>query len=471
MNFSEVLGASLGGGDGGAAVAWAGDGRLVAWPSPPSRLQVRDSATLQVIATFNCADAVQEIAWAPDSQYLLSVSYKRGIVEVWAVGDPGWRCRVEGGSGGVIAAQWSPDSRHVLITAEFYVRVRVWSLVRGESVCCVARPKRGVAGGLFQPWGFLVVAQRKDCRDYLTIYETQDWTLVKTFPVCTRDLVGVAWGCLSPTHTPGHPTGHPRGHPSEGSLLIVWDSNLDYNLALYSLSGHCLGSYSAYDMALGVSDCALSPSRQFLAVSSHDHKVRLLSYPPQSGSRVTPPLPSPPPPPPPASVWCTRKVEHTTQDSPQLLPQHATPPSPPSPWSTTPPKTAPPQPPPRQAPMVAFSSDGRYLATRRLDMPCAVWIWDISSISLKAVLVHEDSVKDLAWDPKSSRLALVTGGCHVFFWSPLGTVAVAVPSGPHLRLGGLRWHPFGRCLLVYDRKHLSVCFLNHPHPPTTSKNP
>ncbi|XP_063853440.1 WD repeat-containing protein WRAP73-like isoform X2 [Scylla paramamosain] len=311
MNFSEIL-TSCGGARGGA-VAWSPDGRLVAWPSSPTRLQVRDSASLQVLVTFTCVDAVQEVLWAPDSQHLLSASYKRGMVEVWAVGDPGWRCRVDGGSGGIIAALWSPDSRHILTTADFYVQLTVWSLVSRDT-CCVRRPKAVVGGAVFSPSGsYLVVAERRDCRDYLALFETQDWTLVKSFQVCTRDLVGVSWG--------GHTPSHPRPQTNTGSILAVWDSPLQYKVALYSLSGYCLGCYSAYEWALGVTGCLWSPSGQFLAICSCDDKVRLLSYPP-AGSRLSFSSPPPSPPPPPLPVSFTRrpvqKLLAMLQPSPQL---------------------------------------------------------------------------------------------------------------------------------------------------------
>lgn len=58
-----------------------------------------------------------------------------------------------------------------------------------------------------------------------------------------------------------------------GSILAVWDGVLEYKVALYSMSGHCVGWYSAYSLALGVSGCVWSPSGQFLAVSSCDNKV------------------------------------------------------------------------------------------------------------------------------------------------------------------------------------------------------
>ena len=37
--------------------------------------------------------------------------------------DPAWRCKVEEGGAGLIKVRWAPDSRHLLTTAEFYVRV------------------------------------------------------------------------------------------------------------------------------------------------------------------------------------------------------------------------------------------------------------------------------------------------------------------------------------------------------------
>ncbi|KAK8379396.1 hypothetical protein O3P69_019357 [Scylla paramamosain] len=77
----------------------------------------------------------------------------------------------------------------------------------------------------------------------------------------------------------------------------------------------------------------------------------------------------------------------------------------------------------------------------------------------------------MAWDPRSSRLALITGTSHLYFWSPLGTVVVAVPNGPHLHLTSLRWHPFGKCLLANERKHLSVCFLDPPRQPSLKPLP
>lgn len=72
---------------------------------------------------------LQVLEWAPDSCYLLTANYKRGVVEVWSVNDPDWRCKIDEGTAGLIKVCWAPDSRHILTTAEFHVSYKVlWFL-------------------------------------------------------------------------------------------------------------------------------------------------------------------------------------------------------------------------------------------------------------------------------------------------------------------------------------------------------
>lgn len=465
MNFSEVLRVS-GGGPGGAGVAWSPDGRLVAWPAAPARLEVRDTATLQVLVTFTCVDAIQEVEWAPDSCYLLTACYKRG--------------KVEEGAAGLVKARWAPDSRHILTTAEFYLQISIWSLVN-KSIAYIRQPKGVPQGVSFSPGGeYLVVAERREGKDSLSLFETTSWQIVKNFPVCTKNLAGVLWAgsITSPstatTSTPSAMT---------GGVLAVWDSPLQYLVALYSMSGHCMARFSAYEMALGVWDVGWAPSGQFLAITSFDNKIRLLNHltwgvvaefphtttitttSSTSTSSATvyreakTPLTGYP-----ATLACARGLPtpltsvayHEETSRPITL---ATQPS-------QPPAQA-----PRSPPALAFSRDGRYLATRRWDMPGVVWVWDVGRVCLKAVLVQEEAVKDMAWDPRHTRLALCTGGPHLYLWTPLGTVAVTVPHAPHLCVSALRWHPFGRSLILNGKTHLSVCFLDPPRAPLQPPRP
>eukprot|EP00118_Oscarella_pearsei_P013053 m.100881 g.100881 ORF g.100881 m.100881 type:complete len:65 (+) comp37100_c0_seq15:49-243(+) len=53
--------------------------------------------------------------------FILCAMLKRGIIQVWSLEKPDWRCKIDEGSSGLTAAKWSPNSRHILTTAEFNV--------------------------------------------------------------------------------------------------------------------------------------------------------------------------------------------------------------------------------------------------------------------------------------------------------------------------------------------------------------
>jgi len=41
--------------------------------------------------------------------------------KVWSLEQPAWTCKIDEGSAGLIDVCWSPDSRHILTTADFHV--------------------------------------------------------------------------------------------------------------------------------------------------------------------------------------------------------------------------------------------------------------------------------------------------------------------------------------------------------------
>lgn len=137
----------------------------------------------------------------------------------------------------------------------------LWSLVN-KSISYIKYPKlTHMQDGLdFTGDGkYMALAERRDCRDFVSIFDCSQWQLVKNFPVETKDLAGLSW---SP----------------DGKVLCVWDSCLDYKVLLYSMDGRSVASYSAYEHALGVKCVRWSPSSQFLAIGSYDQKIRVLNH-------------------------------------------------------------------------------------------------------------------------------------------------------------------------------------------------
>jgi hypothetical protein len=63
-------------------------------------------------------------------------------------------------------------------------------------------------------------------------------------------------------------------------------------------------------------------------------------------------------------------------------------------------------------------------------------------------------VKELRWDPSQPRLAAVTSGPALYFWTPLGALVGRVPPVSRGEMAGLlevRWNPRGGALALSNR--------------------
>ena len=109
-----------------------------------------------------------------------------------------------------------------------------------------------------------------------------------------------------------------------------------------------------------------------------------------------------------------------------------------------------------------WSSCGRYLASRCDNLPTTVWLWDVSSLRLAALLVQTSPVRSLAWDPALPRLALVTGQSSLHLWTPLGALISRVPQvlrGEMEAVTELSWAGEGRALWLSGSRHVLLCRL------------
>lgn len=373
-------------------------------------------------------------------------------LQIWSMEQPEWTCKIDEGSAGLTACYWTPDSRHILTMADFHLRLTLWSLVN-KSVSYIKYPKLTQDGLDFTPDGqYMALAERRDCKDHISIFDCEKWCLVRLFEVATKDLVGIKW---SP----------------QGNVLCIWDSCLDYQIYLYTMDGHCVGSYSAYgditEFGLGVKSISWSPTGQFLAVGSFDEKVRLLNHitwktiaeyhhptiienpnvvvyneveqrvgavDPEMLSTLT------------RSVFPTQS-KFETQDTPVQIASVKPDPS------KANPKVG--------IKSILFSSDNRYMATQNDNMPSALWIWNIVQLSLAVILTHTNPIRDCQWDPVQNRLAICTNTGRLYMWSPAGCVSVVVPSDPPLTVQRLQWHPTGSSLALIGSTHFCVCYLTH----------
>lgn len=107
-----------------------------------------------------------------------------------------------------------------------------------------------------------------------------------------------------------------------------------------------------------------------------------------------------------------------------------------------------------------WSHDSSYLATKHGSSPLiilesfpnAVWIWDMHTMQLSAVLLELAPVKSMAWSPRSSHLFFSTGSSRLLIWSPEGASVCDFPlDSASFEVNRIKWNSDGRNLVVQDK--------------------
>ncbi|XP_041377780.1 WD repeat-containing protein WRAP73-like [Gigantopelta aegis] len=437
MNFSELFRQSR------QLSKFSPDGKYLA-STVDYRLMVRDVDTLQIQCLFSCLDHIQHFEWSPDSEFILCAMYKRGMVQVWSIEQPDWHCKIDEGSFGMLGAQWSPDSRNILTTAEFHLRITIWSLAT-LSVSHIRYPKQIDKNVDFTLDGkYMALAERRNCKDFISLFACNTWELVKHYETETEDMAGLKF-C------------------PDGLSLILWDDCRFNKLLVYSLDGRCLRTFSPYEYRLGVKSVAWSPSGQFLAVGFFDEKVRILNH--ITWNKIASFSH-------PASLKSTEIVvfKETESRCPQpntdLSNSSVTLFNSQSKYEVvSTPLKLPVVSPNGDSPMfgigkVEFSADNKYMFTQNDNMPTVIWIWSIRKMALSEVLVHSSPVRCAMWDPVGSCLALCTANNKLYMWSPNGCLTVQVPTEGSFTVHSVKWHPSGKILLMQSKDQMCVCFLS-----------
>ncbi|KAJ3172057.1 WD repeat-containing protein wrap73 [Geranomyces variabilis] len=410
------------------------------------RVVIRDAETLQILHLFTCTDTVQFIEWSPDSELVCCASFKLGAIQVWSVRNEDWTAKIEEGVAGCVGVRWTPDSRHLLSFSDYELRITIWSLVTKEA-CYIQYPKYVDRGHCFRKDGrYFALAERNDCKDYISVYDCEDWSLLKRFPTETADLTDIAW---SP----------------DGQYLAVWETILDYKVCIYHPDGRLAASYSAYDSGLGIKSVSWSPSSQFLAIGSYDQKIRLLnhltwnpilqySHFKELGEGVTifverdtsvDEIPSAP--------WSQQssmpRIKYELVDSPHKVQEIRPDPDKPNPKLGI--------------GFLAFNPTGQFLAARNDNQPTTVWIHTLHPPSPRPVVIeHRSPVRQVKWNPvMPNRLAICCGN-GVVYLAEVGVDgtacdAVEIPA-VNFSVQSFSWSPDGRSLALMDKDKFCLAF-------------
>ena len=239
----------------------------------------------------------------------------------------------------------------------------------------------------------------------------------------------------------------------EDSVILVWDTYLEYKLLIYNTVGTLIARHVPYENALGIKTVSLSPDGLLCSIGSYDQQVRIFGY--LSWQQIT-------------------EFPHRTrvgdEDGLQIYKEEEY-----QETSTT--KSA------RYATIsdgitlkaekvkqgeagqpigvsiCEWSCDSRFLATRCDTTPGAVWIWDMTSLSLATLMEQEKPIRSMAWSPKTLHFAFCTGTPRFFLWSEQGASVCDVPfENTAMNVMKLKWSPDGHSLTLMEKNRAKIAY-------------
>ena len=107
---------------------------------------------------------------------------------------------------------------------------------------------------------FMAIAIRKQIKDYVEIYDSENYSLESSFLCNTTDLENISWS-------------------KDNSFILVWeDSTYDCKLYIYSLSGNLIMINEPYKNYPGITKFIISPNGHYITLGYYDNTIKLIHY-------------------------------------------------------------------------------------------------------------------------------------------------------------------------------------------------
>ena len=217
---------------------------------------IYSTSTLLITHKFSFPNQITQISWSPDSTLILISFFKNGLCEIRSVTNPNWICSINQSQSGIIFSRWTPDSRKIIITNDFNVRLSIWSLI-DKSTVYINGPKSEKKGISFSSNGyFMALAERDNSKDFIGVYFTGDFSLVSRFNVDTFDLNDISWS-------------------KDNIFIIILDSILECKFLIYTPTGYLIKMIQPYLFGLGIQEAKFSLNLKYFCVGFSDGYIRI----------------------------------------------------------------------------------------------------------------------------------------------------------------------------------------------------
>ncbi|KAF9875588.1 WD40 domain-containing protein [Colletotrichum karsti] len=435
------------------------DGTLIATLSTGS-ISIRSVETLETIHSIKLPSRLgpaNAFLWSPSSRRILA-SFAESI-HVYSAVESGYRAVIRNPASPNFKptfVQFGASDKEVFMCSSFGLKFSIFDLSTSRTVE-IGSPKFHQAtsasrGFAIRPVsGHLTILTRVAGKDIVSIHHPTTKEVQRSWHPDTIDAQGLTW-------TP------------DGRWLIMWESAAQgHKILFYTADGHLFKTWSGpspfeaeekhFDLGAGVKVCQVSPDGARIAVCDHTRNVCILETKSASATmRLEHPASIAPKET--VQIW-QEQIGNTQGGQAHTFVKATQSVSAPGRVSggivdAKPGRTS-----------AVFDSSSSLLATALEEWPSTVWIWDIESSELRAVLVFHGNISTLSWHPTQREVLMIT--CEndsyaglVFAWDPLSDGPKTLDFAarlPDAKLFGksqvswLNWNGESAVLLLGDTKH------------------
>ncbi|EFQ33352.1 WD40 domain-containing protein [Colletotrichum graminicola] len=461
MHFSRVFKSS-------PHCASSPDGNLIATLSPTS-ITVRSVETLETIHSVKVSPKLgpaYALRWSPCSRRILACFAEE--IRVYAASAPGYHAVIRNPATPNLKptfVQFGSSDAEVFMCSSYGLKFSIFDLAASSTVE-ITNPKfyqaaaasRGFA--LRPDSSHLAILTRVAGKDIVSIHHPKTRGVLRSWQPDTADAQALTW-------TP------------DGRWLVIWESAAQgHKILFYTPDGHLFKTWSGpssieaedqhYELGAGVKACQLSPDGARLAVCDHTRSVRVLDTNTVAESmRLDHPVAITPT----ETIQIWQEQIGTGQPGPQRSFSRATQ------AVSAPGRTNNGSTDAKPARTLAlFDASSSLLATTLEDWPSTVWVWDLASSELRAVLLFHGNVSAFCWHPTHREVLVVTceGDSYAglaFVWDPLSDGPKTVDFGGQLpeakvlgkpQVSWLDWTGDAAVLLLGDNKYRIMACLADP---------
>ena len=238
--------------------------------------------SIKKLNKFSFLSTINYVSFSPSSEYFLVLLMKIQECQIKSVKNFEFIIKIKEPIFGIKSVLWPSNDNHVLISLNNYNSIHIFSTgdeydnieeeldnmnskdnsKNYKSIISNIKFQNLTQGIAFSYNGgdFMAISIRKQIKDYIEIYDCEDFSLVSNFLCNTNDLENIYWS-------------------KDNSFILAYENmNYDCKLYIYGLSGNLIMIIEPYKNYPGITKLSISPNGHYITLGYCDNNIRLFHY-------------------------------------------------------------------------------------------------------------------------------------------------------------------------------------------------